>query len=566
MKSCPICETAYPNDLAVCSKDGAVLVRNAEFEPGAIIRGKYRIVRTLGHGGMGAVYLAEHMLLGRLRALKFILGHLAHDMRFIKRFRQEAQTATELRHPNIVEVVDLDQAEDGTPYIAMEFVDGPDLRTVLQSGALPIERAIAIARGVALGLGAAHARGIVHRDLKPENILLTSHRADATHPKLADFGIAAMNEAAGAISRTSLMLTPEYASPEQWRGTAVQQLDGRADLYALGCLLYEMLTGRNPFQAENPQGWMYQHLEFEPPPPSMVRPEVAEWPGLDEAVLHLLVKNRDRRTPTAIAAFDALQALRRLPHAEVEEVVPAQRTMRFKHPEQSVRLERPAAKPAPSSAVADESEQISTQGSRGIYLAVIAAAALLLGLAIAAVAIPVSTVYGYGRTLDSPRHPGLAMMLYHVACSRGSGEACVSLGFDYQTEPGGQSDPEQATQFFARACADEYLPGCVQAGRAYEQGRGVQQNPPRAVEFYSHACTLSDQEACANLGRMYEQGSGVDQDYGHAVALFAQSCESANRDGCEGLARSYRDGHGVERDPDMAASLFEKARTLTRRE
>ncbi|UWZ82362.1 serine/threonine-protein kinase [Occallatibacter riparius] len=564
MKSCPVCETAYPNDLAVCSKDGAVLVPNAEREPGAIIRGKYRIVRTLGHGGMGTVYLAEHMLLGRLRALKFILGNLAHDIRFVKRFRQEAQTAVELRHPNIVEVVDLDQAEDGTPYIAMEFVDGPDLRTVLQSGALPIDRAIAIARGVALGLGAAHARGIVHRDLKPENILLTAHRRDATHPKLADFGIAAINDAAGAISRTSLLLTPEYASPEQWRGTAVQQLDGRTDLYALGCVLYEMLTGRNPFQAEDPHGWMHQHLEVEPPRPSMVRPEVAEWAGLDEAVLRLLAKNRDRRTPSAIAAFDALQALRRLPHTDVDDVI-VQRTMRFKHPERPARLERPPAKSAPSTAAADETEQTSWQRSRGIFIGVIAAAALLLGLAIAAASIPAATLNSYGRKLDSPSHPGLAMMLYHVACSRGSGQACASMGLDYEDEAGGDFDPEQAAQFFSRACADEYLPGCVEAGRVYERGRGVQQNLPRAVEFYSRACTLSDPEGCASLGRMYEQGSGVDQDYGHAVALFAQSCESANRDGCEGLARSYRDGHGVDRDPNMAATLFEKAETLTRR-
>jgi serine/threonine protein kinase len=565
MKSCPICETAYPNGLAVCSKDGAVLVPNVEREPGTIISGKYRIVRTLGHGGMGTVYLVEHMLLGRLRALKFIQGHLAHDIRFVKRFRQEAQTAIELRHSNIVEVVDLDQAEDGTPYIAMEFVDGPDLRVVLQSGALPIDRAIAIARGVALGLGAAHAKGVVHRDLKPENILLAGHRNGATHPKLADFGIAAINDAATAISRTSLLLTPEYAAPEQWRGMAVHQFDGRTDLYALGGVLYEMLTGRNPFQAENAEGWMYQHLQFEPPRPSMVRPEVAEWPGLDEAVLHLLAKNRDRRTPNAIAAFDALQALRCVRYADVEETVLVHRSLRFKHPELPARLERPTAEPGSSAAAANGGEETQSRGSHWGFMGLIAAAAAFIALTIAALAIPASTVYGYGRRLDSPRHPGLAMLLYHVACSRGSGVACASLGLDYETESGGQSDPASAAPFFSRACADEYLPGCVEAGRAYELGRGVQQNEPRAVEFYSRACNLSDPEGCASLGRMYEQGSGVDQDYSHAIALFAQSCESANADGCEGLARSYRDGHGVDRDPKMAATLFDKAGSLTHR-
>jgi TPR repeat protein len=291
---------------------------------------------------------------------------------------------------------------------------------------------------------------------------------------------------------------------------------------------------------------------------------VADWPVLVDAVLHLLEKNRDRRTPNAIAAFDALQALHRLSRSDAEEAIAVQRTMRFKHPELPVRLERPPDKPGQSVAGADATEQASSHGPRWISIGVIAAAVLLLGLAIAAVAIPASTLYGYGRELDSPTHPDLAMMLYHVACSRGNGQACASLGFEYETEPGGESDPVQAAQFFSRACADEYLPGCVEAGRAYEQGRGVQQNQSRAVEFYSHACTLSDPEGCASLGRMYEQGSGVDQDYGHAVALFAQSCESGNRNGCEGLARSYRDGHGVDRDPAVAASLFEKAGTLTR--
>jgi tRNA A-37 threonylcarbamoyl transferase component Bud32 len=562
MKSCPICETIYPNDLATCSKDGAVLVLSRERESGSVIRGKYRIVRTLGHGGMGIVYLAEHLLLGRLRALKFISGHLAHDIRFVKRFRQEAQTAVELRHPNIVEVADLDQAEDGTPYIAMEFVDGPDLRTVLQSGALPIDRAIAIARGVALGLGAAHARGIVHRDLKPENILLAGHRSGATHPKLADFGIAAINDAATAISRTSFMLTPEYASPEQWRGMPLRQLDGRADLYALGCVLYEMLTSRNPFQAENAEGWMYQHLEFEPPRPSMVRPEVAEWPGLDQAVLHLLVKNRDRRTPSAVAAFDALHALRCVRHAGAEETILIHRSMRFKHPEQPARLAWSPFDPAPLAAVDAGFERPKRVSRWGIVCA-IAAAVALVAVVVAGMTIPASTIYRYGRRLDSPRHPGLAMLLYHTACARGSGEACASLGLDYDSGPG--ADSAKAAQYFSYACADGYLTGCVEAGRGYELGRGVQQNQPRAVEFYTRACTLSDPEGCANLGRMYEQGSGVDQDYSHAIALFAQSCEGGNGDGCEGLARAYRDGHGVDRDPKMASMLFEKAGTLARR-
>jgi serine/threonine protein kinase len=158
---------------------------------------------------MGKVYLAEHILLGQQRALKFISGELGQDAHFLKRFRHEAQAAIKLRHPNIVEVVDLDQAEDGSPYIAMEYVEGPDLRCALATGAFSVERALNVVRGIAQGLGAAHAKGIVHRDVKPENILLAGGNGTPETPKLLDFGIAAIQEGATSVSRTrGLMLLP----------------------------------------------------------------------------------------------------------------------------------------------------------------------------------------------------------------------------------------------------------------------------------------------------------------------------------------------------------------------
>src|ERR1700727_1235439 len=162
MKLCPLCETSYPNHHTTCERDGATLIASRELEAGTIIRGKYRIVRALGRGGMGTVYLADHILLGRQRALKFISSELSQDPRLLKRFRQEAQAAIDLRHPNVAEVVDLDQAEDGSPYIAMEFVEGQDLRHAIDAGTMVVPRALYFARSVALGLGVAHAKGIIH--------------------------------------------------------------------------------------------------------------------------------------------------------------------------------------------------------------------------------------------------------------------------------------------------------------------------------------------------------------------------------------------------------------------
>ena len=310
MKTCPLCDAAWPSTQATCPTDGALLIESRDLDPGTVIRGKYRIERLLGRGGMGTVYLAEHILLSRLRALKFISTDLSQDPRFLKRFRHEAQAASELHHPNVVQVLDLDQAEDGSPYIAMEYVEGQDLRHALADGAFPVERALTIARGIAQGLAAAHTKGIVHRDIKPENILLTGSNET---PKLLDFGIAAMRETGTAISRThGLLLTPQYAAPEQWKGLPAEEIDGRADLYALGCVLYEMLTGQTPFQAHNTEGWMYQHLQEPPRPPSQLRPELANWQGLDTLVLRLLAKDREQRPKDAaelLSLFDAVSRI-----------------------------------------------------------------------------------------------------------------------------------------------------------------------------------------------------------------------------------------------------------------
>jgi serine/threonine-protein kinase len=278
MKTCPVCDTPFPDQHAICPADGAVLIELRELEPGHIVRGKYRIMRKLGAGGMGVVYLAEHQMLGGQVALKFLAVELSQNPKFIKRFRREARAAYQLRDPNIVEVVDLDQDEDGSLFIAMEYVNGPSLRWVLEQAprGLPVRRALHIARGMAAGLAAAHARGAIHRDIKPENILLGRQADGSELPKVLDFGIATMTEGLTNLSNTrGLLLTPEYAAPEQWRGMPAAELDGRTDLYALGVVLYEMLAGRTPYQAENMEGWMYQHLQGVPQPLERFRPELA---------------------------------------------------------------------------------------------------------------------------------------------------------------------------------------------------------------------------------------------------------------------------------------------------
>jgi eukaryotic-like serine/threonine-protein kinase len=247
--------------------------------------GRYRIQRKLGAGGMADVYLAEDQELGRRVAIKILNGRHANDDQFIERFRREAKNAAALNHPNIVSIYDRGEAEH-TYYIAMEFLDGRTLKELIVSrGAAPINVAIEYARQVLAALRFAHRHGIVHRDIKPHNVLVDGEG----RVKVTDFGIAR----AGTSQMTeagSIVGTAQYLSPEQARGGEV---DPRSDLYSLGVVLYELLTGKTPFDGETPVEIAMKHLSNAPKPPSKLRPEIP--PALDKVVLRALAKNPDER-------------------------------------------------------------------------------------------------------------------------------------------------------------------------------------------------------------------------------------------------------------------------------
>ncbi|MGB8259255.1 MAG: serine/threonine-protein kinase, partial [Terracidiphilus sp.] len=301
MKTCPHCETGYPDSHTTCPLHGERLNEIRELRPGMVIHKTYRILRKLGQGGMGTVYLAEHIHMGEHRALKFLSPELSRDQALVQRFLREVRALRQVRSPNVVECGELEAAEDDSLFFTMEYVDGFDLRDLVgkTTGPFPVAEALRIVRGVALGLGAAHARGMVHRDIKPENILLTRENGHWT-PKIADFGIVATKESSSVYTRTGgTLLTMAYAAPEQWRGTPAAELDGRTDLYALGGLLFELVTGQTAFHAESYEGWAEQHKNFPPRAPSSVQPWLAGWKGLDALVLRLLAKDREQR-PTDV--------------------------------------------------------------------------------------------------------------------------------------------------------------------------------------------------------------------------------------------------------------------------
>jgi serine/threonine-protein kinase len=250
--------------------------------------GRYRILRKLGSGGMANVYLAEDEELGRRVAIKILNDRYANDELFIERFRREAKSAAALSHPNIVSIYDRGQAE-GTYYIAMEVIEGRSLKElILTRGPLPIGQAIAYTLEILDALRFAHRHGIIHRDVKPHNILIGGERL-----KVTDFGIAR----AGASQMTeagSIMGTAQYLSPEQARGAPVT---ASSDLYSVGIVLYEMLTGKVPFSGDSAIEIAMKHLNELPKPPSKIRPEIPE--ELDQVVLRALAKAPEDRYQTA---------------------------------------------------------------------------------------------------------------------------------------------------------------------------------------------------------------------------------------------------------------------------
>jgi beta-lactam-binding protein with PASTA domain/tRNA A-37 threonylcarbamoyl transferase component Bud32 len=266
--------------------------------------GRYRILRKLGAGGMANVYLAEDEELGRRVAIKILNDRYANDDLFIERFRREAKSAASLSHPNIVSIYDRGEAE-GTYYIAMEVIEGRSLKElILTRGALPIPQAIAYAKQLLEALRFAHRHGIIHRDIKPHNVLVsTDERAKGhqTHLKVTDFGIA-RHGASQMTEAGSIMGTAQYLSPEQARGAPVT---AASDLYSAGVVLYEMLTGKVPFNGDSAIEIAMKHVNELPKPPSQLRPEVP--PELDKVVLRALAKEPEDRYQTAEEFIEDLE-------------------------------------------------------------------------------------------------------------------------------------------------------------------------------------------------------------------------------------------------------------------
>ena len=275
---------------------------------GLILDSKYRLIESLGQGGMGSVFRAERLHIGDEVAVKLLHRDLVREKQALERFRREARTAAMIRHPNVVSIHDFnDGTNEGTEaYIVMELVQGVSLGKLLRrDGRLSPARAVHLMHDICAGVGVAHRRGLLHRDLKPDNVIVVppSHEGDEETAKVVDFGLAKVRDVAGtALTQTGAVLgTLYYMSPEQCSG---EELDARADVYSLGAMLYEMLTGNPPFRANNLAGLISKHLH-EPPPLFPRAFEIS--PALESVCMRALAKDRNQRPPDAIAFGSELQ-------------------------------------------------------------------------------------------------------------------------------------------------------------------------------------------------------------------------------------------------------------------
>ena len=297
---CATCGARFSNETSFCPNDGTPLGALPEEETqkvdpliGTVVDKRYRIEQQIGEGGMGMVYLASHTVLGKKMALKVLRGEMAKDADVVQRFMQEAQAATSIGHENIIDISDFGRLHDGTAYFVMEYLDGEALTDLIgRGGAIPMQEALQIIRQIASALGAAHARGIVHRDLKPDNVFLLKKAGNRRFVKVLDFGIAKVGGASSKLTKTGMVFgTPHYMSPEQAAG---QSVDHRTDIYALGVIMYEMFTGKVPFDADTFMGILSKHM-FEPPIPPSQAGAGNRLGALEDVILKSLAKKPEQR-------------------------------------------------------------------------------------------------------------------------------------------------------------------------------------------------------------------------------------------------------------------------------
>jgi serine/threonine protein kinase len=342
MKACPQCHLRYPTDTVHCFLDGVELALIHDPLIGKTLAGRYVIEDLLGEGGMSTVYRARHKLVDRPCAVKVMSPTLATDANVRERFRREAKSTQAISHPNVIEIFDQGEMDDGIPYIVMELLDGKTLSALLDVGPLPPPRSLPIMIQIARGIARAHDLGVVHRDLKPDNIFISTREDGSDLVKILDFGIARSRTDTRLTNAGELFGTPQYMAPERiMSGEAGPSVD----LYALGVIFFEMATARLPFTASDPATYLIRHMKDTPPAPRSVDPRVPQ--ALDALILQLLEKDPRARPVDAHRVEQDLVAIAHV----IRAALPPE-------PEADPSSSRPAAKTLPRAMIEQWSQRM----------------------------------------------------------------------------------------------------------------------------------------------------------------------------------------------------------------
>ena len=568
MRFCPDCKER--TDSLACPIDGTPTLDEDAFgdgrDPliGRVFDGRYEVEERIGKGGMGSVYRARQLTMGREIALKVLNPELARDAEAAGRFVREAKVASRLRHTNTIVVFDFGHSPQGL-YLAMELLDGENMAARLARGPMAPVEAARICAAVARSLSEAHAAGIVHRDLKPDNIFLHRIYGGQEVVKVLDFGVAKFifderSRSSSTVFETNRPIiagTLGYLAPEQARG---EPISAKSDLYALGVVLYRALTGRLPFNSETPVAILRMHMEDPPPPLPAGVPE-----ALRSLVMRLMEKRPDARPEAAEAVATELERFVASPEAAAQGAVPVV------GPSEQAPLEvrtdwiEGAQSPGSALSVDAVATRVATdvpgppplppQGATELMpwetgirpslhrpdplagkgpirekgrspLGAFIAFSIFLGM--------LGAVVWFGwKWLYAPECKAGAVEACTADCEAGNAKSCQTLAVMVSTGQGVKSDPARAVALFDKACQGGETSACGEAARAYADGDGVGRDYERAAGLYRRGCDGGAGPACVRLAEMYALGRGVARSKSDARKLYAQACKAGEKDACD---------------------------------
>ena len=605
MKSCPNCNNTYPTDYTHCPRDLTPLVEIGSWSEGKVVREKYRILARLGVGGMATVYKAEHLHFHELRALKVINPEMSGDEKFITRFKQEALIMRRLQHPNAVHIDDIDTAEDGRPFIVMEYIEGRPLSEIIQErGAMPAGRVCALIKQVAAALDAAHRLGIVHRDIKPANIVLLQ-TPEGEQAKVLDFGIAKMKEEQledsqarqASLTGTGFLIgTAAYMSPEQAQGKRGDQLDARSDLYSLGVVMYQMLTAELPLKADSDVGLLMAHISTPPADIRTLRPDLLE--VFANLVMKCLAKQPDSRPASARELINELeQVSSAIPGQSTEHAQAASATVLLTSPDSAAPTELltqsgglsairagvtrsgvDAGKTMPSPAPAPAAPPARRQAGHWKYLA--PAGALLAGAAVwlathsskkpepSPAPAPTATPAPTAQPVETPTPVAAPVLTPSGKPTPATKHTPASTPQPHPTpEPTAsvsskavkayeQGNFEEALNLFKIAANANDARAMYYVAQMYELGQGTAVDYRLAQQWYEKSVEAKYSPAMLALGEMCEEGRGITKDYHCAVQLYQQARYTGNVNALVRLGSMYERGRGVQKDYQQALQLY----------